>query len=299
MLTIFTVPKPFRTHIGIIQNNAIQSWLSLRPQPEVILLGSDEGTAETASKFGIRHVPDIECNEYGTPLVSSIFSVAQDTSTHQLMCYVNADIILLSDFMMAINQVRKKSFLIIGRRWDIDLKDTLNFNNTDWEANLRTYVKETGKLHGAFGLDYFVFPRGLYERIPPFAIGRTTWDNWLVYQARFLKVPVIDATRAITAIHQNHDYLHNPQGKTGVWEGPEAKRNLGLARGREHSFGLDYATHTLTPRGIKRALTMRHLYFRLQAIPVLFPPLHFLYKPIKALTSLIGNIRRKLGVTES
>ncbi len=101
MLTIFTVPKPFRGHIGVIQTNAIQSWVLLRPECETILFGNEEGTAEVASMFGIRHFPDIERNEYGTPLVSSVFGIAQDIASHQLLCYVNADIMLTSDFLVA------------------------------------------------------------------------------------------------------------------------------------------------------------------------------------------------------
>ncbi len=62
MLTIFTVPKPFRGHIKVIQTNAIRSWLLLRPECEVILFGNDEGTAEIACELGRRHIPNIDCN---------------------------------------------------------------------------------------------------------------------------------------------------------------------------------------------------------------------------------------------
>lgn len=46
MLTIFAAPKPFYGYIGVIQTNAIQSWLLLRPECEVILFGDEEGMAE-------------------------------------------------------------------------------------------------------------------------------------------------------------------------------------------------------------------------------------------------------------
>ncbi len=299
MLTIFTIPKPFSEHIGVIQTNAVHSWLLLHFECEVILFGNEEGTAEVASKFGIRHIPHVERNEYGTPLLNSIFSVAQDTASHPLMCYVNADIILMSDFLTAIRQIQMPSFLLIGRRWDIDLKKPLDFSSPDWEEQLRARLAEAGRLHGSSGLDYFLFPRGIYRGIPPFAIGRTAWDNWLVYQARLLKIPVIDATKAVTAIHQNHDYTHIPSKETGAWKGPEAMRNLELTRRGEHALTLEHATWILTPEGITRALTMRHLYLRLDAMPVLFSYLHFLYRPMKALTRLIIHIRSALGITQN
>jgi len=66
------------------------------------------------------------------------------------------------------------------------------------------------------GLDYFIFPCGLFRDIPPFAVGRPAWDNWLVYKARSLGLPVIDATKMVTAIHQNHAYSHHPMGKEGA-----------------------------------------------------------------------------------
>ena len=299
MLTIFTIPKPFRGHAGVIQNNAIQSWLLLRPQPEVILFGNDEGTAGAATALGARHIPDIECNEYGTPLVNSVFGIAQDKANNQIVCYVNADIILLGDFLPAIRQVQKQSFLIVGRRWDIDIKEPLDFNKPDWESNLRVRITGEGKLHPPSGIDYFAFPRGLYRDIPPFAVGRTAWDNWLIYRARVMKIPVIDATRVITAIHQNHDYSHNAAGTAGVWKGPESNRNKELLGGLDRAFTLDHATMLLTHRGIRRTLQPRNLYFRLEALPVLCPRLHCFSKPMRALTRLLSRIRSGSGVTKS
>ena len=299
MVTIFTTPKPFRGHFKIIQANAIRSWLSLRLTCEVILFGDEEGSAEIASELGIRHIPDVERNEYGTPVVSSMFSVAQDIASHQLVGFVSADIILMSDFLPAVQRVHKYPFLMVGQRWDLELNESVNFDDAQWEPRLRTQVAKHGKLHPPTALDYFVFSRGLYRNIPPFAIGRTAVDNWLVYQARLLKVPVIDATKAVTAVHQNHDYSHHPEGAAGVWEGPERKRNIELMGGRDHAFTLEHATWILTSQGIRRALTPRHLYFRLAAVPVLFPNLHFLRRPMKALTKLIIHIRSVLGITQN
>ena len=291
MLTLFAIPKAFHGHNEIIQINAIRSWLALDPRPEIILLGKDEGTAEVASKLGVKHIANVECNEYGTPLVSSIFSIAHDAARYPLLCYINADIILLSDFLPAIQQVERQSYLIIGQRRDIDLTELIDFETPDWEARLRDLVKEKGKLHPPTGIDYFVFPRGLYRNIPPFAVGRTAWDNWLVYQARKLKASLIDATGSITAVHQNHDYSHHPQGEVAVWKGPEAIRNLELRGGPDNGFTLEEANWVLTPRGIKRALSMRRFYFQMRAIPVLHPKLHFMMALFRAFEKLLITVR--------
>jgi len=299
MLTIFTTPKPFSGHNKVIQINAIRSWLLLRPECQVILIGDEKGVAEVASALGVLHIPDVECNEYGTPLIDSMFSRAQNIARYQLMCYVNADIILMSDFLPAVQSVHKYPFLMVGQRWDLELNESLKFDDTQWESRLRTHVTEQGKLHPKGGSDYFVYSRGLYDDIPPFVIGRGGWDNWLIYQARRLRVPVIDASKVITAVHQNHDYSHIPSGEAVVWKGPEAIRNLELTREGEHAFTLEHATWILTSEGIRRALTLRHLYFRLDVAPLLYSYLHFLRRPMKALTRLIIYIRSVLGVTQN
>ncbi len=296
MLTIFSAPKPFQGHIGVIQNNAIQSWRLACPDSEVILFGGEEGTAEVASRLGLRHLPDIDCNEYGTPLVSSIFNIAQNVASHQTMCYVNADIILMSDFLPAVQRAPKRLFLMVGQRWDLEVKQPVDFSDQDWERKLRARLTEEGKLHAETGMDYFLFHRGFYDSIPPFALGRTAWDNWLVYRARSLRIPVIDVTKAVTIIHQDHDYAHVLEGKTGAIMGSEAKRNQELLGRKDNSLGINQATWTLTPRGLRRAITVKHLYYQWEVLPVLFPLLRFLGIPKKIMIACSRAIRLKLGI---
>lgn len=291
MLTIFTIPKAFQGLHEVIQTNAIKSWLALEPRPEVILLGNDEGTAETTSKLGLKHIADIESNENGTPLVSSMFEKAQEAASYPLMCYINADIILLSDFATVLRKVKTANFLIIGQRHDLDLTEFIDFSNSYWESELRELVAKKGVLHPLSGIDYFIFNRGLYYDIPPFAVGRTAWDNWLVYRARKAKAALINATPSITAIHQNHDYSHHPQGESGVWKGPEALRNRELMGNINYNFDLQYATRIMTPQGMKRALSPRSVYFRLRSIPLLHPKLYFLLRIFKLLEKVVSGAR--------
>ena len=209
MLTIFSCPKPFtNSHINIIQRNAIKSWTLLKPKPEIILVGNDEGVSEICREFNLIHIPEIERNEYGTPLLNSIFSEAERVASHQLMCYINADIILMSDFMKAIEAVinqMKPPFLLIGRRYDLEINELLSF---EFEDYLYSLLRKKGKLHPPTGLDYFVFTKGLFGEIPPFAIGRFAFDNWLIWRAKSKGVPVVDLTSQSTVIHQAHDYSH-------------------------------------------------------------------------------------------
>lgn len=298
MLTIFSIPKPFQGHHGVIQTNAIRSWIALRPACEVILFGNEEGIAEIACELGIRHIPDVDCNEYGTPLLNSALSLAQNIAKYQLMCYVNADIILLSDFITAIGQIQKSPFLIVGRRTDLKITQALNFNALGWELRLCSVINEQGILHDKTGQDYFVFTRGLFKDIPPFAVGRFTWDNWLIYYTRFLRIPVIDATGVVTAIHQNHDYSYHSNGWKGLWEGPEAQRNLELSGGTRYCFSLSDATHILTQNGLKTALSFTHIWRRFYTLAVFYPFLNPLWLLLNVLLKISRPIREKIGLID-
>ena len=40
-------------------------------------------------------------------------------------------------------------------------------------------------------------------------MARSRYDNWLIYEMKRNKIPVIDCTKRIIAIHQNHPKLIN------------------------------------------------------------------------------------------
>lgn len=285
MLTIFFTPKPFRGHFGIIQMNAIQSWLRLNPKCEIILFGNEEGTVETATRFGVRHIPRIASNEWGTPLISSLFEEAQKIANNEILCYVNADIILMSDFLQAVQRLKSREFLLVGRRWNLEVNELVNFDDPGWESNLRAAVVERGVLEKPDGLDYFVFPKGMFFDIPPFSVGRPGWDNWMIYRARYLRIPVIDVTPSVTVVHQIHDYSHHPQGKEGVWKGQEAQANLQFLGGGTYAFTLWDATRILKPNGLKLALNRTHLKRRLETLAILYPKRTFRNLSLKILLS--------------
>jgi len=272
MLTIFSVPKPFLGHTGIIQQNAIHTWSCLRPACEIILCGDDPGTEQTAARFKAKFISNVMRNEHGTPLLNSVFDQVGKVASHDLMCFVNADIILLDDFIKAVERIRFQSFLMVGQRWDIDLREPVNFDRLDWEKQLRNYVASHGALHPPTGSDYFVFPRSSgIGKLPAFAVGRPGWDNWFIYNARRLRVPVIDATRVVTVIHQNHDYSHVPNQKGETWEGPEADTNRKRAGGLGHVFTLLDATHQMTSSAVLPAIGYKYLRRRWQTLSVLIP----------------------------
>lgn len=252
-LTFFTAPKPFTDpHITLIQRNAIRSWLSQAEQVEVLLIGDESGIREAASEFGAKHIATVEKNAQGTPLISSIFEQAQAQTSNPVIAYINTDIILLDDFLPAVRKValQFRSFLIVGRRWDLDLESELDFG-AGWTAAMREKLKSEGALHPAAGSDYIVFPSGQFADLPAFALGRAGWDNWMIFKGRSMRIPVIDATKAITVIHQDHDYGHL-EGGLPHYRLPESRENVELGGGPETVFTLEDATWRLNGQGLRK-----------------------------------------------
>lgn len=252
VLSLFTSPKPFQGHIGVIQRNALRSWSELGPEAEVLLIGDEEGMAEEAARSGARHLPEVERNELGTPLVSSIFAIARKSARHPNLCYVNSDVILLPDLLNAVRQLagRFERYLLVGRRWDLDVPEPLP-KSPGWEQELRERIRTEGELHTPTGSDYFVFPRTMFSALPPFALGRAGWDNWMIYAGRHAHVPVVDGTGAVTAIHQTHDYAHLPGGKPH-FRLPESRGNVAMGGGRVSVFTIRDATWRFGPEGLVR-----------------------------------------------
>jgi hypothetical protein len=251
MLTIFSVPKPFEGHIGMIQRNAIRSWTSVGQACQVIICGDEQGAAEAAAEFGVDMIRGIERNEFGTPLLNSVFQRVEERATHELLCYVNGDLILFPDLLEAVRLIAAEyqRFLLVGDVTNLDLREEID---GDFQGDLRRRAATDGKVRGRIGIDYFVFPRGSMGSLPAFAVGRPRWDNWMIWRARSLRMPVVDASASVLVIHQNHGYGHVAQAVGGRWRGPEGDRNLRLLGSMERAFSLDHATHRLTPAGIVR-----------------------------------------------
>ncbi len=322
MITLFACPKHFIGHIDVIQRNAIQSWSRLKPKPEIILLGNDKGVAEICKELGLIHAAEIDTNEYGTPLVNSVFQVGQARASFPIVCYINSDIMLMSDFGQAVKSVstRMPTFLMIGQRWDIDIKEAWNFDSDNWEDDLRALLAQNGKLHAQTAMDYFVFPRGMYTDIPPFAIGRLSWDNWLVWRARTENVPIVDATPAAKIAHQNHDYSPGMLRKLDEREsrvqsrgdnsapivtfdgnmvalGPEAQRNYALCPDVK-SLNIWAATWMIDPQGVLKRwpLSIRFLYYQVRLILPLYWPAfgRLIHWMLKFKRFLLTDIRQGL-----
>lgn len=225
----FCYPKPWTSEFKHLQTTAVQSWLALGT---VYLLGSEEDTPELG--FAVHHVPNIECNEFGTPLVSSIFATIASSplESDSIICYVNADIVLGEDFLVTVRAVAehmrdREDWLIVGKRTDTDIVFSEKESKTT--AQIMREARERGKDHGWDGIDYFVYKRpNMFAFVYPFALGKFVWDQWLLGNAFRRGIPTIDASRTIFAVHLNSRWLLKgiaTNDRQLVHDSEESKRN--------------------------------------------------------------------------
>lgn len=253
MITLFSTPRPFRDEFDCLQRNAIASWRRLGERCQVILLNDEEDTTErVARELGVEFITECAKNEFGTPLLDDVFRRVRERARHPLLAHVNADIVLFPDFLEGVEGVSRRfaagSFLLLGRRIDLDVAGPLAFHEADWAEKLLQRARGEGTLHGYAGMDYWVFPAAAGFNPPAFCVGRPGMDSWLVFEARRRGIPVIDATDAITIVHQNHGY---PKKRAPHFE-VECARNIELAGGRSNFLTLREADHLLMRNGDAR-----------------------------------------------
>ncbi|NSW51312.1 MAG: hypothetical protein HPY85_02260 [Anaerolineae bacterium] len=302
-ITVFTSPKPFTksAHINMIQRNAIGSWAHLGGDVVAMVIGDEEGTAETAADFGILHARDVRCNSLGTPYIPAMVELARQQTDSDILAFVNADVILTQKFVEEVQRVaaRLDQFLLVGQRYDLKVNAPLDFS-TDWQKEILALNMKHGRLHGPSGSDYFVFPRTCYTHIPELVIGRAGWDNWMIYEARQRGWKTIDCTASIPVIHQNHDYSHLPGGQIH-FRLPESNENVKAAGGFLHIFPLTDADYFLSEGAIeRRKTTWKNFWREIEILPLvrwhsdaIGKVFFYLAHPKRGWAALIGWVQRR------
>ena len=236
-VTIFALPKPFVGDADRIQSNAFRSWMQLSPTVDVLLLGDETGIADFAAEHQIAHFGHVDRNRNGTPLVSDAFSLAHQISTSPILVYCNSDVILDHSFALAMESLSSQNqfeqWLAIGQRTDVAIDRELNFADADQLRWLNEKSRADGKKSSHVCKEYFAFSRSLYQDVPPFAVGRGNWDNWMVHDAKCKSIPVVSLTDSVLAVHQENESSHRGRCRYRNYvSGPEARNNQRLAGGR-------------------------------------------------------------------
>jgi len=239
VLTIFSIPKPFAGATGELQVAAVASWARLGPDNQIVLVGEAPAAGRNLS---FEQVETLQPEGSSAPLLDDAFARVETLARQPLRCFVNADIVLLPDLLPAVEACGTAfpRFLLVGQTRDLDPALVRGAGPEE----LRGVALERGVLRGPTAIDWFVFPAGLFDPMPPFSVGRAAFDNWMIWKARQVG-PVIDATEAVVTVHQAHGYGHLAGGKDEAYYGAEAARNLELAGGTSRRYTLHDASHLM------------------------------------------------------
>jgi hypothetical protein len=235
MITFFTHCRPFVGEFDGIQTAAISSWTTVADDVQVILVGDDG--VDAAKRLNVDHKPLSGYNEFGTPLVNALFAVGHDYARHDIMCEISSDIILSADCALAFETMLKyddRPFMV-GARIDVD-------KDADGEPR---YAK-----HQGCAIDYFAYARGTLGDIPPFAIGRDIYDQWLLWAARHKwDMMTIDATDDIFALHINH--ARTPRDDSFAAERLENDR-LAIESGCRTRMNIEHAEYVMSAHKVAK-----------------------------------------------
>lgn len=241
MVTLYTIPRAFAGPFVTIQDNALNSWRRI-PGAEILLYSNDEGVPEAAMRHEATAL-QAECNDRGVPLVGPVVLGATARACHKWRWFINTDCIVLAEQLPRVFSILRpltekyEAGVVIGQRrnldvgpiaWDVGTIDNLVSRSTQWNND---------------AVDYFLYWGTPWEAIPPFAVGREFYDHWLVAEAIRRGNPVIDATAALTVLHQNHPI------KPGV-ASPKAEFAENRAMFGNKRSGIEAATWRITTNGI-------------------------------------------------
>lgn len=232
MITFLASPKAFHGESVANQRNAVRSWSRVVPGAEIRLYGNAEGISEFSREMGATWVSEVDTSEEGTPIFSAIAADAARNGRFDLQLYLNCDILLFPGLARAASMICWERFLVVGQRMDLAAGVDVTEILVDPVRRLAELARDDrAALHPAAGSDYFLFRRGIWQGVPPVAIGRAAYDNVLIGFCLARGIPVIDATFAILAVHQYHGYGHVPGGIDQVFRGVEARRNAASLEG--------------------------------------------------------------------
>jgi hypothetical protein len=238
MISILCSPKPFVDEAAWNQLNALRSWRAIHPDVEIFVFGSPVGAVKVAQEVKAKLVPEIECSASGAPSFNAMNAYMAQQGQYDLQVYVNCDIILNETIIAAMQTAHQHfgKFLLVGERLDLAQAISLDTREFNWIAKLDEFAAG-GQLtsHGPTGADYFGYVRGMWKELPPVYMGRAMCDQALLHYSLKHHVPIIDASLAILAVHQYHDYQHVSGGRAEVFGGADLSM-MAKAHGLHHSL---------------------------------------------------------------
>jgi hypothetical protein len=100
--------------------------------------------------------------------------------------------------------------MAVGRRWDIDWDQPLDFSRPGWAELIRDAARRANVQRPGNYIDYFVFSRGYVTIFCRWRSAASRGTTIFLWRARSSGAALLDISPVVLAIHQNHDYSHAP-----------------------------------------------------------------------------------------
>jgi len=200
-ITLFTIPQAFENQYDLIQYQAIKSWTLLNPKPDIFLLGNAPGVASTTNELGLYHIPNIAQHNSISDIAKWLDRIINNT----ILVYINPSVILTEDFTQTIQEVydNQDHFLLTGQSRTIQTTDAIDFNDTQWQHQLRTMADKQAMPQGQLQNIYWVFTKQLLKQLCVLAPNvESSWEKQLLYAALRKYYPIIDGSPMITPFLQ-------------------------------------------------------------------------------------------------
>ena len=206
LLTLFTTWNRVMER-SIVYDNTLRVWGSLRPHVQLILFTERNYSLAINNGWHISRFSETECG--GVPSLRGMFLDAMNKYESAFYGFANGDILFNEGIVDTLSTLRKKPlfkrkdrFLLIGKRIDL-LLDRFKINSVSSYKQVNDLALK-GTMGNGFSEDYFITTKTFpWDEVPEVVVGRTTFDNFLVFYARaILNTTLIDTSSSIFALHQ-------------------------------------------------------------------------------------------------
>ncbi len=217
VLTLFTSFK-FSLNKTDIYQRTLKNWAELRPfvQPIYFKVTNEESNKNLLNEARQLGWMIEDMNELGVnstlPVFKSIFLKGMQLTKSAFYGFSNGDILFLDGLIETLcflhEEIPWTRFLLTARR--INLNSTFLLPSVT-KTRMLDLVRQNGRQFIPNAIDLFIVSANSYswENVPPFVIGRITYDNWLLANALLNNISVVDVTRTVPLLHQTDNDGNN------------------------------------------------------------------------------------------
>jgi hypothetical protein len=226
-LSILSSPRPFVGEHFELQENALRSWLMSGIDDVIYVLGPGEDVSDVVNHYRDFGVSSLGADEvrtnFGAIVIPSMFEIGGRKARHELVMYVNSDIVLWGDIegvVKTLMEAELPDFVAVGRRVDVRREKTGRFL-PNWEDQIQellstSHVEPKNDCY----LDFFIFRRdsAVFANLPDMLLARFTWDNMLAYLGHENGL-LIDVSPVLRAVHiHHHTGSYSPLTRSPLFE---------------------------------------------------------------------------------